>query len=129
MDNRLGRFFDQRPSHLRREDLPEVATAITAYLRGFSVTVGPVDVAGVRRMVLRGPTFNVAVLWDDWAKIDPYIRDDTFSSIKHPTIVGYTFFNPLVSLDPATVGQDPLYRRVLDVLTLLFPDTYPRAKY
>ena len=129
MDNRLGLVFGQRPSHLRKQDLPTVAMAITAYVRGYPVLAGPVTTATVNLMVFRSDAFEVAVLWDDWEKIDPYVRSDYFSPLKYPASAGYNVLDPSVAFNLSTIQADPLYKRVLDVLTLLFPAAYPAAKY
>lgn len=129
MDNRLGLVFGQRPSHLRQQDLPAVATAITAYVRGYPVSAGPLTTATVRLMVFKSDVFDVAVLWDDWLKIDPYVRSDDFSPIKYPLAAGYALSEPRVTINLSMIQADPLYKRVLDVLTLLFPAAYPSATY
>ena len=129
MDNRLALLLGKRPSRLRRQDLPDVATAITAYIRGYPVLAGPTDAAGVRSMVFRSDCFEVAVLMEDWAKIDPYVRADAFSPTLYPPSAGYALSDPFIQLTPSMITSDLLYKRVLDVLTLLFPDAYPTSDY
>jgi len=129
MDNRLGLVFGQRPSHLRQQDLPAVAMAITTYVRGYPVAAGPLTTDTVRVMTFKSDFFEVAVLWDDWMKIDPYVRDGVFSPTLFPVSAGYQLSEPRVTLNPSMVQSDPLYKRVLYVLTLLFPVSYPKSKY
>lgn len=129
MDNRLALVYGRRPSRLRRQDLPEVATAITAYSRGYPVTAGFSSDGNLRFMVFESDVFKVAVLWDEWLKIEPYVREGVFSPSLYPVSAGYALLDPRQTLNPATVQSDPLYKRVLDVLTLLFPDSYPTATY
>lgn len=129
MDNRLGLVFGQRPSHLRQQDLPAVAMAITTYVRGYPVAAGSLTTDTVRVMTFKSDFFEVAVLWDDWMKIDPYVRDGVFSPTLFPVSAGYQLSEPRVTLNPSMVQSDPLYKRVLYVLTLLFPVSYPKSKY
>lgn len=129
MDNRLGLVFGKRPSRLRRQDLPTVAMAITTYVRGYPVAAGPLTTETVHVMTFKSDLFEVAVLWDDWMKIDPYVRDGAFSPTLFPVSAGYQLSDPRVTINPSMVRSDPLYKRVLNVLTLLFPDEYPKAKY
>ena len=102
---------------------------ITAYVRGYPMSIGPRTTATARLMTFTASTFEVAVLWDDWMKIDPYVRSDDFSPVKYPVSAGYALFSPPTVINLSMVQDDPLYKRVLDVLTLLFPDAYPSATY
>lgn len=130
MDNRLGLLFDRRLSHLRTQDLPNVAFALTTYIRKLvPVQVAVVSISGAEAVSLSCPWFQIAVLAEDWKKIQPYLQDDTFT----PAIVALPFSGQLLRpeqvLIPSQVVQDPLYKRVLDVLTLLFPTSYPTSEY
>lgn len=130
MDNRLGLVSQRRPSRLRKTDLPNLAEAITVYQRRLvEVGVTRAIVCGASVVTLSSKTFRVSVLSDDWAKIDPYFRDDTFDVLKYPPVVGYSVFQPSVTYSPALVRSDPLYQRVLNVLLLLFPEEYPTSDY
>ena len=130
MDNRLGLLFGRRLSRLRAQDLPNVALAITTYLRKqVPVGVETVHVSGAEAIALTSNWFYVTVLREDWDKIEPYLRDDTFT----PAIVALPYINQLFRpeyvLVPAKVVEDPLYKRVLDVLNPLFPAEYPTSDY
>lgn len=75
----------------------------------------------------RAERFDVCVLLEDFAKILPYIQDGTLDPLQYPAplISG----RPGVRRDIHTIDQwDPaFYRRVLDLLITLFPDTYPTS--
>lgn len=130
MDNRLGLVAQRRPSRLRRTDLPPLAEAITVYQRRLApVRVNRTIVCGASVVTLASRTFEVAVLSEDWAKIDPYFKDDTFDVLRYPPVVGYAVLRPTQEYVPELVRRDPLYRRVLDVLLILFPDEYPTSAY
>lgn len=129
MDNRLGLLASKRPSHLRKQDLPDVAVAITTATRGYPVQVGPTSYQGIRVMCFRSVWFETYILEEDWAKIDPYVRSDYFSPTVYPVYAGYELSDPSVQFSPSLVTQDPLYKRVLDVLTMLFPVSYPTSEY
>lgn len=130
MDNRLGILFAKRTSRLRQQDLPDVAFAITTYLRGIvPVSVGPTTVSGAPVIALVSQWFNITVLASDWAKIEPYLRNDTFN----PSVVPIPYMNQRYEREalfsPSVVTQDPLYERVLDTLKIVFPESYPTSDY
>lgn len=131
MDNRLALTAGlQRPSHLRDTDLPNVAMAITVYVRGvIPVQVSVGVVGGAKVVVLLSQHFQVAVLGEDWALIDPYVQSDTFSPLVIPPYAGYQVSDPSLAYNPSVVYADPLYQRVLDLLKQLFPAKYPTSTY
>ena len=74
----------------------------------------------------RAEHFDVCVLLEDFAKILPYIQDGTLDPLQYPA--------PLLSVggvrrDVHTIDQwDPaFYRRVYELLLMLFPDPYPTS--
>ena len=127
MDSRLSYLFGRRLSRLRQEDLPNLALAMTVYIRGtLPVSVGSINMRGTYGIKLESKDFQVAVLAEDWKKIEPYLRDDSFFPAKYP--LPYT--NQVEPVyDPGAIVQDPLYTRILDVLTGLFPEEYPTSPY
>lgn len=121
MDNRLSLSGKRRTSNLRVQDLAEVALAITTSLRKYvPVSISTTQVSGAPTMVFESEWFHVSVLVEDWEKIAPYVKDNSFLiPLKLDTLT--------VKVGPDIVVKDPLYKRVLDVLTLLFPDVYPTS--
>ena len=127
MDSRLYYQFDRRLSRLRQEDLPNLALAMTVYLRGVLPTnISRVTRWGTHGIMLASREFQVAVLAEDWKKIEPYLKDDVFYPARYP--LPYTTQVEQV-YDPGAIVQDPLYQRILDVLTTLFPEVYPTSQY
>ncbi len=125
MDNRLKLFFGQRVSRLRRQDLPEVAYALTLASRNrIPVSFGRDTLAGADVVTVTSEWFALTVLATDWVKIEPYIRDGDFTVAAKP---GASTQDVQVRPDPAQISTDPLYKRILHVLTLEFPDSYPKA--
>ena len=127
MDNRLSQVFGKRPSRLRQSDLPQLAYALTVASRNLTpVSIWHEKAAGAPVVAFSSEWFTVAVLESDWRKIEPYVRDGVFTTTAYPV--------PIVQSDTVSftsrrdkISTDPLYRRILDVLTLLFPDKYPTS--
>lgn len=126
MDHRLFRIFGQRPHRLLKRDVPELAVAITAFLRG-RATITRHVVQDVPCLHFSGDTgINLVVRSDDWAKVVPYLKDESFS----PTIVpvarpGVLHASANYSPSVAEIRDPELYERVVTALNLLFPNDYP----
>lgn len=121
MDNRLYHIFGRRPSRLRQQDLPDVAFALTVLARRLvPVRVDSADLTGAKVITLTSEWFAVAVLLEDWLKIEPHIQEGFFSPVLYP-VPG------LGRPSSDQLARDPLYNRILSVLTLEFPDSYPTS--
>ena len=117
-------------SRLRLEDLPAVAFALVTTIRKLvPVQVNHVTVSGAPVVLFRSDWFNVPILREDWQKIEPYVRDDTFSPSLFPPFAGYVLLRPDAELSPESFSSDPMYRKILDTLTVLFPNKYPVSDY
>lgn len=125
MDNRLFKI-PKRPGRLRQQDLPLVARALVAAMRKQAqVKTGRVENIGYVR--IETSDFQVQVLASDWAKILPYLQDESFNQV-----VVKSQIDPVVS-DPLTAHASPIidrtdkqyYLKVLHVLQRLFPEKYP----
>ena len=122
MDNRLSLYGGQRISRLRQEDLPTIAYVLTAILKRHTKV-------GIQRSELTGPplisftsdVFHVSLLLEDWQKIEPYVKEGFFNTVQYPVAQAY----PESRRVPEEIRKDPLYSRILSVLTLEFPDSYP----
>lgn len=125
MDSRLSLVNGRRLSRLRRQDLPEVARALLAWSKpGSSVGISVVSRIGYTHLC--GRNFNVAILSEDWEKIEPLVREGLFSQSLFPTRDPAKFLNPGVSLDLSLVSANDRqsYLQVLSLLWDLFPDSY-----
>lgn len=79
MDSRLSRLDGQRLHRLRKEDLPELATALIAHSkRAAKVTNG--NFRGSRFVQLTGLNVNIAILTEDWVYIDPLLKAGLLNS-------------------------------------------------
>lgn len=124
MDNRLAYIFGKRVSRLRQQDLPDVAFALTGLARSLtSVKVGSATVSGAKVVTITSDWFAVAILLEDWLKIEPYIREGFFTPqiypVTPPIRVGVSA--------PDQISGDPLYKRILNVLISEFPEAYPTS--
>ncbi len=127
MDNRLFNI-ETRPGHLRQQDLPLVARALVAAFRQQAVVkTGRTKNVGYVRIEMSD--CHVQILAADWAKILPYIQNDTFNQVIVKSQIDSVF------LDPVTAHASPLidrtdrqyYLRVLGILQGLFPEAYPTS--
>lgn len=117
MDVRLNLPNGTKIHRLQSRDLPDLARAISAFGRGFAKVRG-VAVGTVACVHLWGGGSDIVVMEEDWAKVQPFLKDDTFSPIMVPPVIG----NPGVSYNPET--DDPwYYGRVLFYLNQTFGGT------
>lgn len=127
MDNRLSQVLGKRPSRLRQSDLPDLAYALTVTSRNLvPVAVSHEKAGGAPIIAFSSAWFAVAVLETDWRKIEPYVRDGVFTPTAYPVPTVQSDTVPITSRQDK-ISSDPLYRRILHVLTLLFPDKYPTS--
>lgn len=125
MDERLSNLWGKREHNLFRNDLPEVALALTAYYRKraqlFVITTQP------RHVRLVGPNFNAVILEADWKKILPMIQTSSFQTSIIPVAKQGVFINPEVRASTALLDftERELYTRILHALQSLFPKDFP----
>lgn len=130
MESRLAHVAGKRVGALYREDLSAVAFAITTFVRKLTpVRVSWVSISGAPVVVFESDWFVVPILREDWVKIEPYVQDDTFLPSLFPPFAGYSLLRPDAEVTPEAFSRDPLYRKVLDTLTVLFPNSYPTSDY
>ena len=128
MDNRLNLSHGARrvPSSQLDTDLTQLAWAITAQIRGQAKVVLYDSKRSSFVRVLGSRGADVAIRKEDWAKIQPLLKDGTFNSQLFPVETGFKDFDPTVRFDTSlTESQDPLFNRVLFYLTNLFPEKVP----
>lgn len=71
----------------------------------------------------------VNVLWSDWQKIMPYLKDGFFNKQIVPApSVPYLQPTPFMDMALVDITDRALYYRVLGTLQQLFPNTYPEAR-
>lgn len=77
MDNRLSSLKSQRPTSLKREDLPNLAKALVSLFRGeASLHTGSANNLGY--VHIKGLNVEVQILSEDWARIDKILATDSF---------------------------------------------------
>ncbi len=120
MDARLFRIGGHRPESLTDVDLPVVAKAIVATIRGVA-KAGRGFARGIPYVRLFAPGVNVFIRGDEWEQIAPFLENGTLDPVKFPT----PSIHPIDRThyyDVSTIAtNDPvLYQRVLAVLGQLF---------
>ncbi len=126
MDARLFLLGGRMLRRLRQQDLPEVSRAIVGAIRHrYTLTSAIIQDVAVIRIV--SPKQEVTILKDDWAKIMPYIQDETLTPVLNPTNPQVGYLDPQVSYDEPLFDQAdrPLYLYILGLLQRLFPDSIP----
>jgi hypothetical protein len=127
VDERLFRIAGVRPYPLTRHELPALAEAMLAYLRRQALVERMVvcDVPCVR-FFNRSSGINVVVRSDDWAKVVPYLKDDTLDPLIFPTPV-LTTANRQVQYAGSvlSINDHQLYARTLELLERLFTTEFP----
>lgn len=127
MDNRLFQITT-RPTKLRQQDLPLVARALLSLFRRQAVAKTG-RVKNISYIRIEAKDFQVQILASDWAKILPFIQDDSFNQVVVKSQIDSVY------LDPTTMHASPLidhtdreyYLRVLYTLQGLFPEAYPTS--
>jgi hypothetical protein len=120
MDNRLFKIVD-RPVRLRQSDLPLLARGLMAvFLKKGTVKTGHVRNLSYVRLEFGGQ--HIQVLAEDWAKIEPYLVDDSFSQLVVKSQADVIRINPEAVIQPPLldVVDRQYYLRVLGVLQGLF---------
>lgn len=128
VDNQLDRIHTpgrRAPVSLTTADLPQVAKAITALIRGQARSKSA-DFRGRRYIRIRGLGSDVLIYSEDWKKIQPYIEDSTFSPLSFPVESGSQTLDPVTRFRAGTIDvKDPMYKRVLGVLQQEFTKAFP----
>ena len=121
MEQRLWSLFGSRPETLKAPDLPNVARAIVGYMRGMcKVKAGCTH--NTSYVLFKAQGFQVVIRGDDWAKIMPYLQDNTLSPPSEPLV---PWFN--VSIATVDIHDPDYYSKVLGVLQTLFTETFPTS--
>lgn len=94
-------------------------------------------ISGLRRnnvefVWIRGPRANKTILKDDWALIEPFLQDGSFTELVAPTGTGsvrWSWLRREVAFNsPPSDGADKdLYARILNRLTPLFTEEWPTS--
>ena len=128
VDNRLFKI-EIRPGNLRQQDLPLVARALVALFRKQAV-VKTGTVKNISYVRIEAVEFHVQILAEDWAKILPYIQDDSFNQEVVKTQIDSVWVDPLVAHATQFIDRTDrqYYLRILQVLQGLFPTAYPTSQ-
>ena len=129
MDQRLFLLpSGQRPTRITRNDTPNLASAILAFLRKqASIETG--SRYGVTYTWIHGVGINLTVRGDDWIKVLPFIQDGFFDTTLVPTSTQGTVLDPTVYFDGSVLDRHDLelYSRIKVVLDTLFPTYFPTS--
>lgn len=73
--------------------------------------------------------FHVQVLAEDWAKILPYIQDESFNQVIVKSQIDSVWIDPNTMHAPPLIDRTDrqYYLRILEVLQGLFPTAYPTS--
>lgn len=127
MDNRLFQI-SARPGRLRQQDLPYVARALVSLFRKQAeVKTGTAkEISYVR---IQSPSLTVQILAEDWAKILPYLQDDTLNQVVNKMQEDTVWGNQVTAHDASTIDQVDrgYYYAVLSLLQRLFTEAYPTS--
>jgi len=124
VDERLFYLYGRRPARLRVSDLPEVAKAIVAVVRGRARS-SRYGRRGVDFVHLHGVGVDVCILLEDWKKIAPYIADGSFNPAVVP--VARTCVHPGSEASIVDLTDVDFYTRVLNTLKMLFTVDFPTS--
>lgn len=130
VDSRLFRIGGRRVVRLRKEDLPELARAITAVTRQ-RARAGVTTVSNVSYVEITGKNVDVMVPADDWARILPSVQTESFNPVVFPARQASQPLDPQVAFDEPILdhADKPLYERTLGLLTGLFNETFPTRPF
>lgn len=116
MDNRLFQLTSSRPYELRRVDLPELTKALVALFRGRAqAKFGSSQ--NLKYTHISGLNVDIQILASDWIKLEPFFRDDTFSSLMSRRPANAVPLHPSIA---ATVPENELIYHT-SVYNLLYP--------
>lgn len=130
MDNRLFHVDGRKILRLRQEDLPELARAIIAVVRR-RARAGFFRVQDVDVVELQGVGVSALVQGADWARILPYLQDESFNTLLTPAAATFGYNDPDIAFgEPILDRADlQLYHRVHGTLQGLFTETYPTRPF
>jgi hypothetical protein len=125
VDNRLFTIGTARPGRVRKQDIPDLASAIVGYFKGKAV----LDAATIRNISyvrLHGANCDVLVTREDWVRILPKLQDGTIGSTFFPS-PSFGFLDPTRSVTGQDYGDPTLYQRTFTTLSEIFSDAeaYP----
>ena len=112
------------PQHLLKKDLPPVAEALCLYPGG-TIGVTQQEYRGATYITMQSAGASVAVIWEDWQKILPWIQEGYFSTPIFPAGMGGGQPNLVSTPSNPASSLYPLYVRTLEKLQELFPEDYP----
>lgn len=128
VDSRLFLLDGQRPSRLRKTDVPNLAKGLIAVLRK-RASIGTGYRQGVGYVRIWDPGFSMIVLKEDWERIFPFIRDGSFDPLLTPVNPPVAYLNPKISFKDSVLelADQPLFQHMLALLEPLFPAEWPTS--
>jgi len=104
-----------------------VALALVAVARG-RAHLGGSYVHEVPLVEIKGDNCHVLILGEDWAKIEPFIKDGSFDPLIVPNAPRTARLDPSHDMGALELVDQPFYLYVLNTLKLLFTESYPTSK-
>jgi hypothetical protein len=126
VDQRLFFVNGRRPERLTRNETPDLARAMVAFLRG-KAKIDRTVVCNVACVRIYGPGINSLVRGDDWINLVPYLKDNSFDWTILPVLHPVVLNPPVIEGTDLDVGDQQLYERILTVLNQLFTVEFPTA--
>lgn len=113
---------------MRQQDLPYVARALVSLFRK-QAQLKTGKVKGIGYIRIESPSLTVQIVAEDWAKILPYLQDDSLNQFVTKMQPDTVWGDPVAAHDGAIVDQTDrqYYLRVLGILQGLFPEAYPTS--
>ncbi len=118
-------MFGLRLETLKQPDLPNLAKAICAYMRGVpDIQLHAGQSRNIAYVLFTGNkgSFVVLVRGDDWSKIVPYLQSDALSPPGLPINN-----RGALTLSNIDLFDSYYYNQVLGVLNGLFPEAFPTS--
>jgi hypothetical protein len=127
VDQRLYRVAGNRPHRLTRNEVPELARGLLAFIRRQALVEGvAINSVGFIRLYSEGAGVDLLVRSDDWIKLVPYLKDGTLDTTLLPVPEPYVL-NPVSRFDASVLDANDreLYNRILTLLRQLFTIEFP----
>lgn len=120
MDQRLFRIGGLRPHRLTKQDVPTLAKAMVAVIRGQASIYRHV-IRDIHCLRFSGTSIDLLVRSEDWVKVLPFLKDGTLDPLVVP-VSPYTVLDRRATYDASVVdANDPeLYFRIITILDPIF---------
>jgi hypothetical protein len=128
VDSRLFYIEGTRPSRIRKQDVPTLVVALIGVIRARAQMVAG-RIRGIDCVRITSPGLRLAILKEDWLKIQPLVEDGTLNPVLSPKGQPAAYLHPETSYDESCVdlADRALYIHLMGILEPLFPDKWPTS--